>query len=137
MPLPTNSDQHLCPLQMKGTPPPQPTRCWKVCSAACSIERHSILHRAKKLLISSEQSSFFHVLAASPTWCFSSCSSSIKVIWPMTYSCCVDLCGSSTGTLRLRAASLINSPLVALGGRPLLVLFHFWMNGSFLCFLVS
>lgn len=55
----------------------------------------------------------------------------------MTYSCCVDLCGSSTGTLRLLAASLINSPLVALGGRPLLVLFHFWMNGSFLCFLVS
>lgn len=46
---------------------------------------------------------------------------------------------SSTGTLRLLAASLINSLLATLGGRPLLArrAFHFWMNGSFLCFLAS
>lgn len=97
-----------------------------VFSSICGVKRHSILHRAKKLLISSGQSSFCLVWAVSPTWCFSSCSSSIKVIWPTTYSRCGDLCGSSTGTLRLLAASLINSLLVTLGGRPLLVLVDEW-----------
>lgn len=122
---------------MKGTPPPPNMMLEGVLSSICSVKRLSILHRARKLLISSEQCSFFHVWAVSPTWCFSSCSSSIKVIWPMTYSCCGDLCGSSTGALRLLAASLINSLLVTLAGRPLLVLcaFHFWMNGPFFVFL--